>query len=84
MDLFIIRGIFVFLVGLACYLLQPFGEPRLVDTALGLVLGCSVILFEIRLRTISLKRLIGAALGSVLGILGAYLFSVVIRNAIPV
>ena len=84
MDLFIIRGIFVFLVGLACYLLQPFGEPRLVDTALGLVLGGSVILFEIRLRTISLKRLIGAALGSVLGILGAYLFSVVIRNAIPV
>ena len=83
MDLVIIRGIFVFLVGLACYLLQPFGLPRLADTAVGLALGGFVILFEIRLRAISLKRLIGAALGSVMGILGAYLFSVVIRNAVP-
>ena len=83
MDLFLIRAFFVFCVGLACYLLRPFGLPRPIDTLLGLLLGGAVVLFEIRLRTISLKRLIGAALGSVLGILGAYLFSVVIRNAIP-
>jgi uncharacterized protein YacL len=83
LDLVIIRGVFVFLVGLACYFLRPFGQPRLVDTALGILLGGAVILFEIRLRSISLKRLIGAALGSVLGIVGAYLFSVVIRNAVP-
>jgi len=31
----------------------------------------------------SLKRLIGAAIGSVLGIMGAYLFALVIRNSIP-
>ena len=31
----------------------------------------------------SLKRLIGAAIGSVLGIFGAYLFALVIRNSIP-
>jgi uncharacterized protein YacL len=84
LDLVIIRFLFVFLVGLACFFLQPFGQPRLVDTALGLVIGGAVILFEVRLRSISLKRLIGAALGSVLGIVGAYLFSVVIRNAIPI
>ena len=83
MDLVIIRGLFVFSVGLACYFLQPFGQPRLIDTALGLLMGGAVILFEMRLRIISLKRLIGAALGSVLGIVGAYLFSVVIRNAVP-
>jgi uncharacterized protein YacL len=41
-----------------------------------------VILFEMRLHKVSLKRLIGAAIGSVLGILGAYLFSLVIRNSI--
>src|ERR1019366_9444426 len=34
------------------------------------------------LRRISLKRLIGAAIGSILGIAGAYLFSLVIRNSI--
>ena len=84
MDLVIIRILFVFLVGLACYLLDPFGQPRLVETALGFLIGGAVILFEVRLRSISLKRLIGAALGSVLGIIGAYLFSVVIRNAVPV
>ena len=39
-------------------------------------------MFEWRLRRISLKRLIGAAIGSVLGIVGAYLFSVVIRNSL--
>src|SRR5690349_21251490 len=35
-----------------------------------------------RLHKVSLKRLIGAAIGSVLGILGAYLFSLVIRDSI--
>ncbi len=83
MDLVIIRCVFVILVGLACYLLQPFGGPRFVNIVVGLALGGAVILFEKRLRSTSLKRLIGAALGSVLGIIGAYLFSVVIRNAVP-
>ncbi len=83
MDLVLIRAFFVFCVGLACYLLEPFRLSRPIDTLFGLLLGGAVVLFEIRLRAISLKRLIGAALGSVLGILGAYLFSVVIRNAIP-
>src|SRR4051812_31921593 len=32
---------------------------------------------------VSLKRLIGAAIGSILGIIGAYLFSLVIRNSVP-
>jgi uncharacterized protein YacL len=34
------------------------------------------------LRQVSLKRLIGAVIGSILGICGAYLFSLVIRNSI--
>ena len=40
-------------------------------------------MFEIRLEQVSLKRLIGAAFGSVLGIIGAYLMSLVIREALP-
>jgi len=35
------------------------------------------------LRLVSLKRLIGAAIGSILGIIGAYLFALVIRTSIP-
>ncbi len=82
MDLFVIRLIFVFTVGVACYVLRPFGlEPR-IAAAVGVVIGAAVILFELRLHQVSLKRLIGAAIGSILGIFGAYLFSLVIRNSI--
>ncbi len=49
---------------------------------MGLALGLAVILFELRLRQVSLKRLIGAVIGSILGIIGAYLFSLVIRNSV--
>ncbi len=59
------------------------GWASIADAVGGLFLGGAVVLFEVRLRAVSLKRLIGAALGSVLGIIGAYLFSVVIRNAVP-
>ena len=45
-------------------------------------MGVAIVIFEWRLRLVSLKRLIGAAIGSVLGIFGAYLFALVIRNSI--
>ena len=47
-----------------------------------MLFGLAVVLFEIRLRKVSLKRLIGAVIGSILGIIGAYLFSLVIRNSL--
>ncbi len=47
-----------------------------------MLVGVAVVLFEIRLRNVSLKRLIGAVIGSILGIIGAYLFSLVIRNSL--
>ena len=82
MELLIIRALFVLVVGLASYFLEPFGLTRLVDAVVGVALGGAVILFEIRLRSVSLKRLIGSAIGSVLGIIGAYLFCAVIRYSI--
>jgi uncharacterized protein YacL len=42
----------------------------------------AVIVFELRVRALSLKRLIGAVAGSILGILGASLFCVVLRSAL--
>ena len=45
------------------------------------VIGALIILFEIRLEQVSLKRLIGAAFGSVLGIVGAFLMSLVLGRA---
>jgi uncharacterized protein YacL len=82
MDLVIIRIVFVLVVALACYILQPFALGRTPAAVVGVIIGITVILFELRLRVVSLKRLIGAAIGSVLGIFGAYLFSLVIRNSI--
>ena len=56
----------------------------MVAAAVGLVFSISVFLFEIRIQRASLRRLIGAAIGSILGILGAYLMGLVLaRTTIP-
>ena len=82
MDLVLIRVLFVLITTLASYELQPLGLDRWPSAGIGVLFGVAVILFEIRLRQVSLKRLIGAVIGSVSGIIGAYLFSLVIRNSI--
>jgi uncharacterized protein YacL len=82
LDLLFVRIIFVILVGLACYILHPFGLAPVPDLAVGFAIGLAIVLFEFRLRAVSLKRLIGAAIGSILGIIGAFLFSTVIRNSL--
>jgi uncharacterized protein YacL len=82
-DVVLIRLLFVISVGLTCFLIRPFGLPSNLDAGVGLLIGAAIIVFEWRLRVMSLKRLIGAAIGSVLGIVGAYLFALVIRNSIP-
>jgi len=85
MDLIIIRLVFISVVAVACYHLKPFGLanfPAWISACAGIAIGLVVVWFEARLRVVSLKRLIGAVIGSILGILGAYLFSVVIKNSI--
>ncbi len=82
MDLVFIRILFVLITAVASYELHPLGLTRWPATGVGVLFGIAVVLFELRLRRISLKRLIGAAIGSILGIAGAYLFSLVIRNSI--
>jgi uncharacterized protein YacL len=83
LDLFFGRAFFILILSIAAYFLNPFQASPWVAAACGLVLGGGIILFEIRLEQVSLKRLIGAAFGSVLGIIGAYLMSLVIREALP-
>jgi len=83
MDLFVVRLIFIVVVAVACYVVQPFNQSPQVDAGLGVLIGSAIIIFEWRLRLASLTRLIGAAIGSILGILGAYLFTLVLRNSMP-
>jgi uncharacterized protein YacL len=82
-DLFLVRLLFIIIVGITCYVIKPFGLLRPWDAVAGALMGLGIVLFEWRLRSISLKRLIGAAIGSILGIIGAYMFSLVIRNSLP-
>jgi len=81
-DLFLVRFIFVLVVAATCYLINPFVLPARLDAGVGTVIGLAIVLFEWKLRRVSLKRLIGAAIGSILGIFGAYLFALVIRNSV--
>jgi len=82
-DVVLIRILFVVIVAVICSLIRPFSLTSHLDAVVGLVIGAAIVVFEWRLRAMSLKRLIGAAIGSVLGIIGAYLFALVIRNSIP-
>ena len=78
MDLIFVRLLFIVVVALTCFLIEPFGQTRYIDAGVGAVIGAAIVLFEWKLRSVSLKRLIGAAIGSFLGICGAYLFALVI------
>jgi uncharacterized protein YacL len=82
MDLLIIRIFFIAFVAVAAYVIQPFGLSHIESVLAGILIGTAVILFELRLRRVSLKQLIGAVIGSIMGIVGAYLFSLVIRDSL--
>jgi uncharacterized protein YacL len=82
-DLVLIRVLFILIVSATCYLIHPFDFQQKQDAGIGALIGVVIVLFEWKLRTVSPKRLIGAAIGSFLGIAGAYLFALVIRNSLP-
>ena len=83
MNLAIVRLVFILAVSATCYWIEPFRLPKNVDAGVGALLGAGIVLFEWMLRRVSLKRLIGAAVGSVLGIFGAFLFAQVVRGSVP-
>jgi uncharacterized protein YacL len=87
-NILIIRAFFVLLLGVTGYFLSPFKDAAHAQTAAiagglaGLAVGLGIIYFEIRVRDVSLKRLIGSAVGSILGIIGAVLMAVVLNWAL--
>ena len=70
-----VRTLFFIAVVAASYHLQPFHLSSIKSAVLGAILGTFFVFFEARLEKASLKRLIGAAVGSILGILGALMIS---------
>ena len=67
MDLVLVRLLFVVLLSGVCYFLQPFGARAWMAAAGGALAAGAVIVFELRVRALTLRRLIGAVTGSVLG-----------------
>ena len=79
-DIVLIRVIFTAILLAAGYVLHPVPGHRLISMAAAGVVAVAIIFFEVRIRRSSLKTLIGAAVGSILGIVGAYLIGSLIIN----
>ncbi len=82
MDLILVRFLFVALLAGVCFFLHPFGLTGWMSASAGALSACAVIVFEYRVRALNLRRLVGAVAGSVLGIIGAALFCLVLRGAL--
>jgi len=82
-DLLIIRVLFIAVLGCAAFFLRPLDLSGPAAALVGVLVGAGVVIFEYRIKEVTLKRLIGAAFGSVLGIFGAYLISLVLKSAMP-
>lgn len=82
-DLVLIRAAFLLLVGTTAWFLPPLGLSPFSSLLLGIAIASGLVLAEIRLRTVSLKRLLGAALGFLSGLLAALLVAVVLKLALP-
>jgi uncharacterized protein YacL len=89
LDILIVRIGFVALLVLLGFQINPLEVTRrlsgvddstrqILSALLGGLVGLVIIGFEMRVRRATLKTLIGAAVGSILGILGAFLIGVLI------
>ncbi|HEY1499166.1 MAG TPA: PIN domain-containing protein [Acidobacteriaceae bacterium] len=83
MDLLALRLLFILIFTVACWFFRPFGINPWTAGGFGAIASGLIILFELRVRALSLRRLFGAVIGSLLGITGAFLFSLVLGNSLP-
>ena len=83
MDLVLIRILFVLILTVACFFLRPFALQPWTAAVLGAAAAAGAIVFELRVRALSVTRLLAAVLGSVLGIVGAALFCMVLSGSLP-
>jgi uncharacterized protein YacL len=79
-DVVLIRLLFAAILIAAGYILKPVADNPWISAGVGLLISICIILFELRIRRATLKTLIGAAVGSILGILGAYLIGSLISH----
>ena len=87
-NVVIIRLVFTGILVAAGYFLKPIsgspwfpynGDPW-ISAGVGFLIAICIIVFELRIRRASLKTLIGAAIGSIMGIVGAFLIGILISR----
>jgi len=81
-DIILIRAVFTLILVIAGYWIHPISDwvvmgrtipSRLLSALAALIIASGIIFFELRIRKASLKTLIGAAIGSTLGIIASTL-----------
>jgi len=82
LDIVVVRLIFAITLTVVAFRTQPFGLERHYAVGVGLAAALGIIYFEHRLKRATLKRLIGAATGSIMGIIGAVLISHMLTDTI--
>jgi uncharacterized protein YacL len=93
-NVILIRLVFTAILVASGYVLHPISgawlastglvsDPlaaKIISAAFAAFIAVAIIFFEIRIRRASLKTLIGAAVGSIMGIIGAYLIGSLISR----
>jgi uncharacterized protein YacL len=79
-DVVLIRLLIPAFLISAGYILKPIANDPWISAVAGGLIAICIIVFELRIRRATLKTLIGAAVGSILGILGAYLIGSLISR----
>src|SRR5881409_2889774 len=79
-DVVLIRLVFTGILLAAGYVLKPINGDAWISAGVGAVIAIAIILFELRIRRATLKTLIGAAVGSIMGIVGAFLIGSLISS----
>src|SRR6266516_250893 len=83
-DVILIRLVFTAILVGAGYVLHPVPGNPWISAVIGALIAACIIFFERRIRRASLKTLIGAAVGSIMGIVGAFLIgSLISRQESP-
>jgi uncharacterized protein YacL len=79
-NVILIRLVFTGILVAAGYVLHPVPGNPLISAGVAAFIALAIIFFEVRIRRASLKTLIGAAVGSIMGIVGAYLIGSLISS----
>lgn len=79
-DVVLIRLLIPAFLISAGYILKPIANDPWISAGAGGLIAICIIVFELRIRRATLKTLIGAAVGSILGILGAFLIGSLISR----